>query len=76
LKNFPAAREVRNDLLTQVMALIARNHPPYDPPRLHRFAKHCRQESTGAESSARVSSPNKNSRLFTRGTAQPENVYE
>ena len=58
------------------MALIARNHPPHDPPGLRRYAKHCGQESTGAESLRPCITNQSNLRLFTRETAQPENDYE
>ena len=58
------------------MALIARNHPPYDPPAPASVQSIAGQEPIGAESSARPSPINQTPRLFTRETAQPENNYE
>jgi hypothetical protein len=58
-----------------VMALIARNHPPYDPA-----ACIAMQSIAGRNRPERSPPPGHhpptNSRLFTRGTAQQENNYE
>src|SRR6201993_772095 len=54
-KKFPAFCKIRNDLLTQGYGVDPAKSSTPRSARLRRNAKHCGQESTGAESSARAS---------------------
>jgi hypothetical protein len=67
-EKFPTAFEVRNDLLTQGYGVDRAK----SSTRPHRYAKHCGQESTRAESSARALPTNKLTSVHSRNSAPGE----
>jgi hypothetical protein len=71
-QKFPAAFEIRNDLLSQGYGVDRAKSSTLRSTRPHRYAKHCGQESTGAESSVRASPTNKLTSVQSRNSAPGE----
>jgi len=70
IQKIPATKKIRNDLLTQGYGVDRAKSSTLRSTCLHRFAAHCGQESTGAESSASASlPPNKLTSVHSRNNA-------
>jgi hypothetical protein len=73
-EKFPAAFEIRYDLLTQGYGIDRAKSSTLRSTGLRRYAKHGRQESTGAESSARASPTNELPSVYSRNSPTTEQL--
>jgi hypothetical protein len=74
IEKFPAAFEIRNDLLTQGYGADRAKSSNLRSILLHRFTKRCGQESTEAEFSAHTSTNNNLTSVHSRNRATGEEL--